>query len=145
MRLLLVQLVCGLAMTGILWFVQVVHYPLFAQVGASGFSLYETEHARRTAWVVGPLMCVELVAAALFVLPRFRPAAISTSAAWVGLALLAVIWLSTGLVQAPLHNRLAGGLDAAVISRLVATNWIRTVAWTLRSGLLLVWAAKLLR
>ncbi len=145
MRLLLLQLACALSMTGIIWFVQVVHYPLFASVGSSGFSLYEAEHARRTGWVVGPLMCLELASALLFLLPRFRPAAISAGAAWGGFALVLVLWLSTGLIQVPLHNRLAAGYDTAVVSKLIATNWIRTVAWTLRSALLLVWVVDVSR
>ena len=53
------------------------------------------------------------------------------------MGLLAVIWLSTALIQVPLHQRLGGGFDAEVHSRLVTSNWIRTVAWTLR-GLLAV-------
>ena len=28
-------------MTGVIWFVQVVHYPLMARVGAEGFAAYE--------------------------------------------------------------------------------------------------------
>ena len=58
-------------------------------------------------------------------------------AVWAGLALLAVIWLSTALVQVPLHRRLQGGFDAAAHRRLVRTNWLRTAAWTLRAALAL--------
>ena len=35
----------------------------------------------------------------------------------------------------PRHNLLAAGFDAAVIDSLVASNWIRTIAWTARAGL----------
>ena len=59
---LVVNLASTLAMTGVIWFVQVVHYPLFASVGAEGFSRYEALHATRTGWVVAPLMLCELVA-----------------------------------------------------------------------------------
>jgi hypothetical protein len=143
--LLLVQIVCTLAMTGLIWFVQVVHYPLFARVGAQGFAAYEAEHATRTGWVVGPLMCLELGAAFLFLLPRFRPPLVPAQQAMIGAVLVGVIWLSTALIQVPLHSRLGSGYDPAVIARLVATNWIRTVAWTLRSALVLAWTARLLR
>ena len=49
-----------LAMTGLIWLIQCVHYPLFAQVGAEAFQEY---HARHTQWItpiVGPLMLIEL-------------------------------------------------------------------------------------
>jgi len=31
-----------------------------------------------------------------------------------------------------LHGRLEKGYDAALLSRLIRTNWFRTVAWTTR-------------
>ena len=53
-------------------------------------------------------------------------------------ALLAVLWISTFLLQRPLHRELAEGYDQAKVDRLVATSWIRTLAWTLRALLLVV-------
>ncbi len=117
-----------LIMVGVIWFVQVVHYPLMAKVSASEFAAYEREHQNRTTFVVAPTMLIEAVAAAvlLVVAPpgmgRILPAA--------GIALLAVIWLSTFLVQVPLHTRLAGGFDAGMHRKLVRSNWLRTAAWT---------------
>ena len=54
---------------------------------------------------------------------------------WIGLAVLALIWVSTFAVQVPLHARLASGFDRAVWHRLVVTNWLRTLAWTVRAGI----------
>jgi len=139
LRWLLLNLASTLAMTGIIWFVQVVHYPLFANVGAEGFARYEALHATRTGWVVAPLMVVELATALALLAPSWRPANVSPLSAWIAASLVGVIWLSTAFLQVPLHNRLAGGFDAAVVARLVATNWIRTAAWTARSGIVLWW------
>ena len=55
-----------------------------------------------------------------------------------GLGLLAVIWLSTAFLSVPRHEALRHGFDASAHGALVATNWIRTAAWTVRSALLLV-------
>ena len=142
---LLVQILCTLMMTGIIWFVQVVHYPLFMEVSAGSFPLYETQHATRTGWVVAPLMCAELAAAMIFLVPRFRPAQISLGSAVWGAFLVILIWGSTAFIQVPLHSRLHSGYDAEVIRRLVATNWIRTIAWSTRSALVLIWTIRLLR
>jgi hypothetical protein len=38
-------------------------------------------------------------------------------------------------VQVPLHERLSAGWDAAAHQRLVASNWVRTVLWTVRAVL----------
>lgn len=115
------------AMFGVIWFVQIVHYPLFARVGAEGFAEYERAHQRRTSAVVIPLMLIELVTAAWLVVTRT-----SDPVAWIGAGLVAVIWGSTFLVQVPLHARLERGFDAHTVTRLVRSNWIRTIAWTAR-------------
>lgn len=124
-----------LAMCGLIWFVQVVHYPLFALVGRGEFAGYERTHARRTGWVVGPFMAVEgLTALALLAAP---PAGLGRVAPAAGFALLLLIWASTAWLQVPAHRRLEKGFDADCQRRLVRTNWIRTVLWTLRAPLAL--------
>ncbi len=140
MRLLLpLQVLSTLAMFGLIWFVQVVHYPLFLQVGVENFPAYEAAHADRTTYVVAPLMLIELATAGLLLLPGLRPGMISAWQAWAGAALVGVIWLSTAFLQVPLHNQLHAGYSADVIGKLVATNWIRTIAWSARAVLVLRW------
>ena len=119
-------------MTGLIWFVQVVHYPLMGAVGASGFAAYHAAHSRLTTLVVGPLMLVEAACTLWIALEQPTPPA------WLGVALLGVVWGATFFVSVPRHNLLAAGFDAAVIDSLVATNWLRTIAWTLRA-LLAAW------
>ncbi len=136
--LLLAHLAATLVMVGIIWFVQVVHYPLFAGVGREGFATYAAQHSRWTTWVVAPPMLVE-AATGLGLLVR-APAGIPRTALWLGLALLLVIWLSTALLQVPRHTTLGRGWDAAAHRVLVAGNWLRTAAWTLR-GVLVLWMA----
>lgn len=144
--LLTAQMFATLAMFGVIWFVQVVHYPLFQQqVGAAGFRAYAAVHANRTTMVVAPLMLVELATSMALLLPSLRPAVVSQPEAWVGAALVFMIWLSTALVQVPLHDRLRTAYTVEVARQLVATNWIRTAAWTARAGLVLVWLARAVR
>lgn len=139
MPVLLAQAFASLALTGLIWCIQVVHYPLFAAVGRDEFTRYEADHARLITLVVGPLMLVEL-AAALW-LAAVRPAGVPAWMAWTGLALVAAIWLSTAAIQVPCHAKLAAGFDAEVHARLVSSNWIRTVAWTARGLLALAMIA----
>ena len=124
-----------LCMTGIIWFVQIVHYPLFDAVDGKIFGAFERRHAAATTLVVAPAMLLELATAvALVVSP---PAGTSPLLPAAGIVLLAVVWASTWLVQAPCHTRLAQGFDAAVHRRLVTTNWIRTLGWSARALLAL--------
>jgi len=136
--LLLSHFAATLFMIGVIWFVQVVHYPLFAKTGSADFRSYEQRHTSLTTWVVAPPMLVEGITALL--LFWFRPTGVSTWQLSIGLALLAVIWLSTALLQVPCHNVLSQGFDPVVHQRLVTTNWMRTVAWSTR-GLLVLWMA----
>ena len=120
-----------LFMTGLIWFVQVVHYPLFDRVGKAEFALYEQQNTRRTGFVVGGPMLLELMLAVVLVW------ATGGTAAWCGLGLLCIIWLSTAVWQIPMHRRLEQGFDPDAWRQLVRGNWIRTIAWSLR-GLLAV-------
>jgi len=138
---LLAHVAATVAMTGLIWFVQLVHYPLFARVGVVDFVAYEREHVRRTGRLVGPLMILEAMSAPVLILA----AQAATLAAWGSVSLLALVWLVTLTMQVPLHRRLGTGWDDDAGRRLVATNWIRTLAWTGRSALVLVVLATRLR
>lgn len=143
MTLLLAHTAATLAMWGVILVVQLVHYPLFRLVGEPSYAEYQAEHMRRITWVVAPLMTVELVTAGLLAWTPLP--AVPGWQAWTGLALVFLIWGTTGLVQVPLHSRLTDGFDAAAHRRLVRTNWIRTGAWTLRAGLAVWMLARALR
>jgi len=134
--IVLIQFAATWALVGLIWLVQVVHYPLFSQVGSVDFNGYHHNHTRLISWVVGPPMLVEGLSAVALV--WYRPAAVPELAALAGLALLIVIWASTAFLQVPQHNRLARGFDTASYRKLVTTNWVRTAAWSLR-GLLTAW------
>jgi hypothetical protein len=126
-------------MAGLIWFVQIVHYPLFARVGRDAFPSYEAAHRRRTLPLAGVPMAVEAITAVL--LPSHLPAGVPPLLAWAGLVLLAAIWTSTAIFQLPRHRWLSRGFDAGVHRALVESNWIRTVGWTLRAALVVAMLA----
>lgn len=133
--ILLVHLAATWFMVGLIWFIQLVHYPLFHGVGTEQWGTYAAAHTRRTTWVVGPAMALEAITGTLLL--RYRPSGVPQPAIWAGLGLLLVIWVSTAVVQVPRHRLLAGGFDRDAWRTLVATNWLRTVAWSARGLLVL--------
>jgi hypothetical protein len=137
MRLdLLAQTGATFALVGLIWTVQLVQYPLFARVGEESFRAFHSAHARRITWIVAPLMAIELGTALWLVgVPH---ESIPPVAAWVGLVLVVVNWLSTAFLQVPQHRRLAAGFEPAAHAFLVRSNWVRTLAWSLR-GVLCLW------
>ena len=119
-----------LAMVGLIWFVQIVHYPMMADVGQVDFVRYEKIHQDRTTMVVAPLMLAEVITAVW--LCWYSPVPVSRSLVVTGLVLLAIIWGSTWLLQVPMHTRLSAGFDLSSHQFLVQSNWIRTIAWSAR-------------
>lgn len=92
-------------------------------------------HSRLMTWVVLLPMVVELGTASLLALAP--PAGTARTALWIGLALVVLIWIVTFFISVPHHQTLSGGFTPAVHRALVATNWIRTVAWTARGVLVI--------
>ena len=125
------------ALVGLILTIQLVHYPLFSRVGESGWPRYEREHQARITWLVGPLMFAELLSAALLALRP--PTGAPEWSLWLGLILVLAVWISTALVQSPLHGRLSERFDARLHRRLVSSNWVRTALWLLRGGLCVWW------
>jgi hypothetical protein len=131
----LAHLAATLFLVGLIWVMQVVHYPLFADVGAEQFNVYWRRHTRLITLLVAPSMLTEGVTAAFLFFAR--PPGLSLPLLVFTAGLLGVNWLSTWLVQIPLHERLGRRFDPNTLRRLILTNWVRTGAWTLRGVLLL--------
>lgn len=133
--ILLTHIFVTLSMTGIIWYIQWVHYPIFGHIPESVFSAYETFHVRMTILVVVPLMLTETATG--LALLKFRPSGIGAGLVWTGLFLLGVIGFSTVFLQIPQHRILAQGFNSESLRFLIHSNWIRTAAWTVRSFLVL--------
>jgi len=132
--LLLVNAACAWLMTGIIWFVQIVHYPLFASTGKDAFMPYVNAHRQLTSYVVAGPMVLEIITALALVLTAKREESLYC---WIAFILVLGIWGCTALGSIPCHEKLCtSGYDEGVHKMLLASNWARTILWTIRSGLL---------
>lgn len=141
--LLILQVFSTLFLTGVIWVIQLVQYPFFAYVSAENFTKYHDDYRFWITPIVAPAMIIELLTA-IFLL-FYPPANIDSKLLWLGLALTLIVWASTFFLQVPLHEKLAHGFNSQTISALVNTNWIRTIAWSLRAALVLYFAWKTIR
>lgn len=141
--ILVVQLAATSYLVGVIWLIQLVHYPMMAELDPSRAGESCRRHASRITPVVGVPMLIEAACALLLILPGIG-AARGTLLEWFGFLTVALLWLITFFVQVPQHAHLArqsGFVDREAVSRLVKWNWLRTALWTLRLGL----AAAMLR
>ncbi len=139
MAVLLANAASALVLTGVIWVVQLVLYPLFSQVGTGRWGAYHGQHTRRIGWVVVPAMAVEL--ASSVALPFVRPAGV---AAWMPVAALALTLLAlgmTGVFGTADHGRLSRGYDQRIVRRLIDVGWVRTAAWSAHGVLALAMLA----
>ena len=134
MAVLIISALSTWAMVGLIWVMQIVHYPMLGEFSQHFPAVAFEQHQRLITPLVGPPMALEGVTALILLVSR--PGTMSALSAWVAATLLGVALLSTIVLQVPIHAKLVERHDPQLVEQLVATNWIRTVAWTARGGLL---------
>lgn len=125
----IVHLVATCVMVGLIWTIHVVHYPLFAEVGADAYVGYQRGHLDRIGALLAVPWLVEGVCAAALLLAadrRVRRLAVVGAVAMAGVLLISAVW------SAPAHGELAHGFDPEVHGRLMTANLVRTLLWTAR-------------
>lgn len=132
----LIHLVCTLFMTGLCWFVQIAHYPLFRSINLQDFKKYERKNILLTGYIAVPIMVVESLSG-LYLL-YYNQSLLHL----INVSFLIIIGLSTFLFQAPIHLKLMIDPNLKLINRLIHTNWIRTISWSLRSGIVIYFMMK---
>jgi hypothetical protein len=114
---------------GVIWFVQLVIYPLFAKVGAKE---YVTYHKFYSSCIPLPIILPGFASfllpiALIFLRPESVPLWIALTNAACGLVSLLV----TVALEIPRHSRLEnGGKQENVIQELILYNWPRTLGIT---------------
>ena len=120
-------------MTGLIWYVQLVHYPSFRFVREADFHDFHNFHSLRTGYIVMPVMVTELASSgALWYSDSW-----SSLNAW-GFYIVILIWAATFFLSVPMHSILNSAKDDDAINRLVTTNWLRTILWTIKSVLAII-------
>ncbi len=116
------------ALFGLIWVVQLVHYPSFRFIDKNQFLDFHKRHTRSITIIVMPLMLLELgLSFWSCYLYQFEFAHL------VPFLMVLGIWSSTFLIQIPIHQKLSKVKDELLINRLIKTNWIRTILWSIKS------------
>ncbi len=122
---------CVIWMTAVIWLVQVLVYPNFRLVADSDFKAFHKRHCDRISFLVGP-MIAEPFFVAMVVLEGER------NFEWIFHAIsIGLILAATAILSAPTHSLLANGKNEYSINRLIRSNWIRTILWSIQLILIL--------
>lgn len=122
------NLAATLFLTGLIWTVQLVHYPSFRFIEGTRFQEFHPFHSKRISLLVIPLMIFELATSG--VLWWFSdPFSLDS----IGFYLVILIWVSTAFFSVPAHGKLISGKDHEAIRFLINTNWMRTLLWTTKA------------
>lgn len=127
-----VYFVTSAIMVGVIWMVQLVHYPAFYYVDEEKFKDFSLFHQAKITYIVGPIMIIELLSG-LYLMPKADIFILSS------LVLLIAIWLVTFFFSVKEHNKLLHGKDQEAIKSLILSNWARTILWSVKLGM--VWFA----
>ncbi|MEL7222231.1 MAG: hypothetical protein AAGJ93_12985 [Bacteroidota bacterium] len=114
------------SLTVLIWIVQLVVYPGFCYYSEANIKRWHPKYTLQITYIVLPLMVSQL---GVSVYLAFQQTA---SVTIINLALVLATWLVTFLVSVPLHAAIDKELDSTLArKKLVQTNWIRTILWTL--------------
>ncbi len=130
---LFVHLIFTSVMTGVIWVIQIVHYPSFHFVEKELYTAFQKFHMNRISIIVIPIMLAELITGLLLLLNKSS----KSSLLIISFVILILIWAITGVFFSKAHNKLIIGYQELVVNQLVVMNWIRTLLWTLRLLLLI--------
>ena len=118
-------------LVGLIWVIQVLAYPQFLRVSPADFVRLHFAHCWRIGLLIAPLLAAEAISAGWLLCEGHRERALLVS-----VGLIPLNWLWTAIFQAPMHVKLMQGFDAALIRRLILSNWLRTFTWTARGVLM---------
>ena len=135
----LLNLVLAFIAVGLIWTIQLVHYPSMRFIPKERFVEYHNFHSVRISFLAIPLMVTELGTSLILFYQNYNNAI--QTIFLINLVIVALIWLSTFLIQVPLHNALSKEKQSEKLSKLICTNWIRTILWTARSILMILFLA----
>ena len=129
--LLKVNFISTSIMVGVIWVIQLLHYPSFHFIGDQKYIEFQHFHMQRISIIVIPAMLTELASALL--LAYFFESSLTI----ILLALVIGNWAITLIFFTNMHQKLTDGYDHSIVNRLVQINWSRTGLWSLRLIILL--------
>ena len=123
----LLNLVLSFIAVGLIWTIQLVHYPSMKFIPKERFVEYHNFHSMRISILAMPLMFAELVTSLMLFYQNFNNTIQTIFLA--NLIIIVLIWLSTFLIQVPLHNALSKEKYTEKLSKLMCFILLSSNIW----------------
>jgi len=117
-------------MVGVIWVIQLLHYPTFHYIEKNNYSQFQKFHMNRISYIVIPAMVIEMLSGIMLV--------IINDDFIISFSLLVCIWIITFVFFTNIHQRLLSKYENTAVEKLVNLNWIRTTFWTVRLVILFI-------
>ena len=126
MILSFIHLISTAIIVGIIWVIQVVHYPSFYFIERDEYVSFQKFHMDKISYIVVPVMLIESISGFILIYNELNTVLL------ISMILLFFIWVLTGIFFVPIHQKLTSGYQEELVEKLVKINWFRTIFWTLR-------------
>lgn len=117
----------NLALIGLIWTVQIVHYPSFLYIDKKKAFEFQDFHMKKITFVVMPLMLIEFFCGVILLYLNYK-----NPVFLVGFISLLLIWAWTFFVNVPIHTKLMKNYNDDLIHKLIKSNWPRTLLWSFK-------------
>ena len=117
------KLIVSSILLGLILVIHFVHYKSFNFIDIEKFVEFHKFHTKNISFLVIPLMIIEVVISIIICYFYFSILSL------INLSLVALIWITTFLLQVPSHNKLSTGKSIAEIEKLVSGNVFRVYLW----------------
>ena len=117
------NLIVSSILLGLILVIHFVHYKSFNFIDIEKFVEFHKFHTKNISFLVIPLMIIEVVISIIICYFYFSILSL------INLSLVALIWITTFLLQVPSHNKLSTGKSIAEIEKLVSGNVFRVYLW----------------
>ena len=115
-------------MVGVIWVIQLIHYPSFHFIEKDNYIKFQEFHMKGISIIVIPAMIIEILSGFFLLIYYFNSSFLFGSSVFI----LISIWIITFLFFTKLHNSLTSGYKESIVDRLVFINWGRTILWSSR-------------
>ncbi len=125
--LIVLHIVSTSIMVGVIWVMQLLHYPALLYVKNETFRQFQNFHMTKISIIVVPIMLIELVSGFIIYLQGERSFEFLAS-----FVLMIILWIMTGLIFTKFHSKLRKSKDIRIINKMIFLNWYRTLFWSMR-------------